>query len=74
MVMEFDYNKMLEEAMKKVPEKSEFVGRFKTPEIKSEIQGNKTVIQNFSEMDWCLRELRDRCCMAVVSSCCEMLG
>ena len=25
-------------------------------------------------MDWCLRELRDRCCMAVVSSCCEMLA
>ena len=26
------------------------------------------------EMDWCLRELTYRCCMAVVSSCREMLG
>ena len=32
------------------------------------------IVVNIEEMDWCLRESTYRCCMAVVSSCREMLG
>lgn len=54
--MEFyDYDKMLEEAVGKIPSKSEFVGRFKMPEISCDTQGNKTVITNFLDIANTLR-------------------
>ncbi len=49
------YEKMLEEAMGKLPKKSEAVSRFKMPQVKSSEQGNKTIIQNFSEIVSTLR-------------------
>ncbi|HLC59526.1 MAG TPA: translation initiation factor IF-2 subunit beta [archaeon] len=48
--MEFDYEQMLDEALSKVPEKSEYVSRFKMPVFKSSEQGNKTIIHNFIEI------------------------
>jgi translation initiation factor 2 subunit 2 len=48
--MEFDYEKLLEEAMKKIPQKALAEERFKIPSVTIEIQGNKTLIKNFGEI------------------------
>jgi translation initiation factor 2 subunit 2 len=51
----YDYENMLEEAMSKIPKKSNQTSRFKVPEVKHEIQGNKTIIHNFSEITDAIR-------------------
>ena len=48
--MEFDYKKMLEEAMKKMPKKVEGKKRFEIPKVLYEIQGNKTLVKNFADI------------------------
>lgn len=50
-----DYEKLLQRALEKMPKKSEGSKRFKIPEIASEIQGQKTLIKNFSEIAGALR-------------------
>ena len=45
-----DYEKMLKSAMKKLPKKNAEEKRFETPLVVSFIQGNKTIIKNFSEI------------------------
>ncbi len=53
--MDSDYEKMLDEAMGKMPQKSESVSRFKMPQIASASQGSKTIIQNFIDIANTLR-------------------
>ena len=48
--MEFDYQKMLEEAMEKLPKEVEGKDRFEIPTVQTETQGNKTLIKNFGEI------------------------
>jgi len=45
-----DYEKMLEEGMKKVPEEVSHKSRFELPKAKGHIQGNMTVINNFNQL------------------------
>lgn len=53
--MNLDYENLLKRAMEKVPKKTPLESRFKIPQIVSEIQGNKTLIKNFSEITNTLR-------------------
>ena len=46
---------MLKEAVEKIPKKTEKNSRFKIPQIVSEIEGQKTIIKNFSEITEQLR-------------------
>jgi len=48
--MGFDYNKMLKNAMGKIPKKVDTTDRFKIPQAICEIHGNKTLIKNFNEI------------------------
>lgn len=48
--MEFDYQKMLEEAAEKLPKRVEEKKRFEIPTVQIEVQGNKTLIKNFGEI------------------------
>lgn len=48
--LDFDYVDMLKEAMAKIPKKTERNSRFKIPQVVSEIEGQKTIIKNFSEI------------------------
>jgi len=48
--MEFDYQKMLDEAMEKLPKEVEEKDRFEIPTVQTETQGNKTLIKNFVEI------------------------
>jgi len=57
--MEFDYKKLLEEAMEKLPKKTEFKKRFEIPQVISEIQGNKTLIKNFRDIVSALRREKE---------------
>jgi translation initiation factor 2 subunit 2 len=43
-----DYEKMLEEGLKKLPEVTVKTERFEIPKVSGHIQGNKTVINNFN--------------------------
>ena len=45
-----DYEKLLEEAYRKVSRVTESSSRFKIPQIISEIQGNRTLVKNFIEI------------------------
>lgn len=45
----YDYNSLLDKAMAQVPEKLKKDTRFEVPELKSRIEGNKTIILNFTE-------------------------
>jgi len=49
------YEKMLKSAMEKLPKKAAEEKRFEIPEVSSFIQGNKTIIKNFSELASALR-------------------
>ena len=53
--MEFDYQKLLKQAIEKIPRKESTGKRFKIPEVVCEIQGNKTLIKNFIEISTILR-------------------
>ena len=45
-----DYEKLLKKAIKEIPKDSKETSRFERPEISSSIQGNKTIIHNFSKI------------------------
>ncbi len=45
-----DYDKLLDEAKEKLPEVNDQRERFQIPKVKGHIQGNKTVISNFSQI------------------------
>jgi len=49
------YEKMLKSAMEKLPKKTADKKRFEIPKVSSFIQGNKTIIKNFSEILSALR-------------------
>src|SRR3989344_8358165 len=53
--MELDYNKLIEEAYKNLPEKGKAAERFETPKVKGHIQGSKTIISNFIAISDTLR-------------------
>ncbi len=45
-----DYEKMLKEGIKKVPEEVSHKSRFEIPKVKGHIQGNTTIINNFNQI------------------------
>jgi len=45
-----NYEKLLERAKSSLPEIKQSTERFEMPKVKGHIQGNKTIISNFSEM------------------------
>ena len=45
-----DYEKMLERAKEKIPEPISTGVRFEIPKVEGHIQGNKTIISNFSQV------------------------
>lgn len=53
--MEFDYKKLLNKAMERMPKKELSSNRFKLPDANSEVQGNKTILKNFREISTVLR-------------------
>src|SRR3989344_2048081 len=48
--MEFDYEKLLKDAKKKLPEVKVSTERFEVPKVTGHIQGNKTIISNFVQI------------------------
>jgi len=50
-----EYEELLNQAIEKMPKKTGGSGRFKIPNVIVEIQGNKTLIKNFSEISTSLR-------------------
>ena len=48
--MEFEYEKLLENAQAKIPEALHTQERFEIPKVKGHIQGSKTIIINFSQI------------------------
>jgi len=53
--METDYNRLLEVAFDKMPKKVQDKDRFQIPQAATEIQGNKTLVRNFSDIADILR-------------------
>lgn len=53
--MEFDYKKLLKNAIEKMPKKIDLSDRFKIPEAILEIRGNRTSVKNFIEITNSLR-------------------
>lgn len=53
--MDYDYEKLLEKAKKELPDLKESTERFEMPKVVGHIQGNKTVISNFSSICSTLR-------------------
>lgn len=49
------YEQLLKAAREKLPEKQESSERFEMPRVKGHLQGNKTVISNFSQIVSALR-------------------
>lgn len=45
-----DYNKLLKRAKKLLPDSSKETSRFEIPLVKGHIQGNRTIISNFSQI------------------------
>lgn len=50
-----DYEKLLEKAIKELPEPNLKSDRFEIPNVKGHIQGNKTIISNFLQIASVLR-------------------
>jgi translation initiation factor 2 subunit 2 len=50
-----EYEKLLEQAYKKIKPVHSKQGRFEVPEVDSRIQGNKTILANFSQIASYLR-------------------
>lgn len=48
--MDYDYDKLLKEARSKLPERALNKERFDMPKVTGHIQGNKTIINNFSQI------------------------
>lgn len=48
--MAFDYKKLLKEGKEKLPEVSISKERFQIPLVRGRVEGNKTIISNFSEI------------------------
>lgn len=48
--MEMEYATLLKRAKEKLPEKKESDERFEIPKVTGHIQGNKTIITNFSQI------------------------
>src|SRR3989338_5548890 len=48
--MEFDYEALLKEAKKKLPQSSVKTERFEIPRVQGHLEGNKTVISNFTQI------------------------
>lgn len=48
--MEYDYEKLLDTAREKIPKEVSETERFELPQFDSFLQGNKTVIKNFTEV------------------------
>lgn len=44
------YEELLKKAREKLPEKQASIERFEMPKVKGHIQGNKTIISNFSQI------------------------
>lgn len=58
--MDEEYKKLLEKALSQLPEKAESASeRFEIPKAISRIQGNKTIIENFSQIVSVLRRNAD---------------
>ena len=53
--MKFDYAKLLKEGKAKLPEVKKTTERFEIPKVTGHIQGNKTVISNFTQICATLR-------------------
>ncbi|MFP4403418.1 MAG: translation initiation factor IF-2 subunit beta [Nanoarchaeota archaeon] len=45
-----DYEKLLDTAYEKLPEKSKLVERFEIPKVRGHLQGNKTIVTNFHQI------------------------
>jgi len=45
-----DYEKMLDKAYKSLPEQGDKTSRFQVPSVMGSVQGNKTIISNFSQI------------------------
>ena len=45
-----DYEKMLEQGLKSLPESNSNGERFEMPKVKGHIEGNKTILTNFSQI------------------------
>jgi translation initiation factor 2 subunit 2 len=45
-----DYNELLGKAKKELPEANEAKDRFEVPKVRGHIQGNRTVVSNFSQI------------------------
>lgn len=50
-----EYEKLLERAKKNLPEKADAKERFEMPKVKGHIEGNKTIITNFTQVASILR-------------------
>ncbi|MFC2154424.1 translation initiation factor IF-2 subunit beta [Candidatus Altiarchaeota archaeon] len=48
--MDYDYDKLLDRAWSKLPDKLKEHSRFEMPEADLLVEGNQTIIKNFSEM------------------------
>jgi len=48
--MEVDYEKLLDKAHEELPEISNESERFEIPKVRGHLQGNKTIISNFSQI------------------------
>ena len=48
--MEYDYERLLEDARKNLPESTLKTERFEIPKAKGLIEGNKTIITNFYQI------------------------
>lgn len=49
-IMQNEYESLLKAAMQKLPKKEEEKKRFEVPQATSFVQGNKTIVKNFSEI------------------------
>jgi translation initiation factor 2 subunit 2 len=54
-MIDMDYDSLLNKAYEKLPKIEEHIDRFKIPVVEAMIQGNQTVIKNFSQIAETLR-------------------
>jgi len=48
--MKFDYKELLEKGRKELPESAKTTERFEVPKAKGHLEGNKTIVSNFSQI------------------------
>ena len=56
----YDYEKLLTKAKKELPEVKQQKERFEVPKVSGHIQGNKTIISNFSQLCSTLRRPQEK--------------